>query len=93
VCTALIRARDSTRMMVTVPGAQQDATVAGAARGLDGAAGLVGDEGKRDHGPGQDGGRHLGERQAGGGRRGVGDGGRLAHVSKDIDAVSGCLGS
>ncbi len=75
---------------LAVAGPQQDPTVTGAASGLDGAAGLIGDEGERDDRPGKDGGRQLGERQPGGGRR-VGDGGRLAHVSKDIDAVAGSL--
>ena len=76
---------------LTVTGAEEHSTVTRAASRLDGPAGLVGHEGERDDRPGQDGGRQLGERQPGGGRRGGGDGGRLAHVSKDIDAVSGCL--
>ena len=80
----------ATTPSLTVTGTQQHPAVTGATGRLDGAAGLIGHEGERDDRPGQDGGRQLGERQPGGGRR-VGDGGRLAHVSKDIDAVGGSL--
>ena len=70
------------------PARSSDAAVAGALGGLDGAAGLVGDEGEGDDRAGQHGGRQLGEREAGGRSTEVDDGGRLAHVSKDIDAAT-----
>ena len=68
---------------LAVAGAQQDAAVAAALGGLDGAARLVGHEGEGDDGAGQHGGRQLGEREAdGGGGRGGGRCGRVAHDAK-----------